>query len=385
MSRTTARGSPSMDRKEPGICVRTDVFKQALAEVTRLIPERPDLPVCNGVMLHCTRNTLIVTAGSQWDGISRHIARSGDDLPAVLVDARMLRNLVAKHRRGGGTVLTLDRSWVSVEQGRMRARLLTLPIEDYPAPQPPPRSGHRITADHLAAIANNVATAADISKGAYPPALADVKIEADDASLRVVATDGRRTAVLEAPVTPVGAPESFEVTVSAAVFRHIAAPTARHDDETVIAVEDQHLLFAAPSTTSHTLLTDNGRFPDCQTSLDEAPSMAVTIDRDALINELKIITSIAGPDDPVRLDAVGDRIHLEVSNDSARAESSIPSTGTTEPLTAEFHHSRLTSLLRKLPPGPITLANDPKQGPTQFTSPRQPGLRHLLLPALRSS
>ena len=385
MSTTTARSSPTIDQQEPRIYVGTEAFKQALTEVTRLIPQRPDLPVCNGVLLRCTRDTLIVTAGSQWEGISRHIARSGAGLPDVLVDARMLRNLVAKHQRRGETALTLDRSWVNVEQGRTHARLLALPIEDYPAPPPAPRSGHRITTDHLAAIANNVATAADTRKGAHPPVLADVKIEADDTSLRAVATDGRRTAVLEAPVTPVGAAEPFDVTVSAAVFRHIAAPTARHDDETMIAVDNQHLLFAAPSTTSHTLLTDNGGFPDCQTSLGEAPSIAVTIDRDALIKELKIITSIAGPDDTVRLDAVGDRIHLEISNDNARGESSIPSTGTTEPLTAELHHAKLTELLRKLSPGPITLAIDPKQGPTQFTSPHQPGLWHLLSPAASSS
>lgn len=382
MSVTTARGSPSIGRTEPGICVRTRVFKQALTEVTRLIPARPELPVCKGVLLRCTEDALIVTAGTQWDGMSRHIGRTGAGLPDVLVDARMLRNLIAKHQPRGETTLAVDGSRVDVEQGRTHARLLTLPIDDYPGPLQPPDSGYRITADHLAAIANNVATAADTSERAFPPALADVKLEADHTNLRAVASDDQRAVVLDAPVTPVGTPEPFNVTVSAAVLRHIAAPAARHDDEITVAIGKGHLLLAARSTFAHTLLTDNGGFPDSLTSAEETPPTAVTIDRDAMITELKIITCIADRDDPVRLDAAGDRMHLEVGDDTARGESSIPSTGA-GPLTAEFHHGKLTSTLQKLPPGPIMLAVDPRRGPAHITSPHQPGLRHLLLPTNR--
>lgn len=379
MSITTARGSSAIGRTEPGICVRTQAFKQALTEVTRLIPALPELPVCRGVLLCCTEDTLIVTAGTQWDGMSRRIGRTGVGLPDVLVDARMLRNLIAKHQPRGETTLTVDGSRVDVEQGRTRARLLTLPIEDYPGPVQAPDSGYRITSDHLAAIANNVATAADTRERAFPPALADIKLEADHTNLRAVATDGHRTVILDAPVTPVGTPEPFDVTVSATVLRNIAAPAARHNDETTLAIGNQHLLLAATSTFAHTLLTDNGAFPDGWTSAEKTPPTAVTVDRDAMLAELKIITCIAGRDDPVRLDAAGDRMHLEVGDDTARGESSIPSTGA-GPITAEFHHGKLTSALQKLPPGLITLAVDPGRGPAQITSPHQPGLRHLLLP-----
>lgn len=382
MSVTTARGSPGIGRTEPGIRVRTHVFKQALTEVTRLIPALPELPVCRGVLLRCTEDALIMTAGTQWDGMSRRIARTGAGLPDVLVDARMLRNLIAKHQPRGQTTLTVEGSRVNVDQGRTHARLLTLPIEDYPQPLLAPNSGYRITADHLAAIADNVATAADTSERAFPPAMADVKLEADHTNLRAVATDGHRTVILDAPVTPVGAPKPFDVTVSAAVLRRIAAPTARHDDETTIAIGDQHLLLVAPSTSSHTLLTDNGGFPDRWTFAEEISPTAVTVDRDAMVTELKIITCIAGRDDPVRLDAVGDRVHLEVGDETARGESSIPSTGA-GPLTAELDHGRLTSALQKLPSGPVTLTVDSRRGAAQLTSPHQPGLRHVLLPATR--
>jgi len=386
---------PDGNERTQDVRVPTRAFKQAVQNVRRLIPKRPELPVCSGALLRASDGQLTVTGGSPETGsLTLELECAGGDVPDVLTSARLLGDLVAKHDPGGQTTLRSSGSHLIVEQGEHHARLLTLPTEDYPRPPAPPACGHRIAADHLVRVSKDVAAAAATSENtAGRAALTCVKLEASAHRFRALASDGYRLTVLDTATTPVGEVDqgsTSSVLIPAVVFQRIAPPIARSAKHAILAMSGAGVQLATPDSSAHVPAAEIGGFPDLDQSMEANRTTRVHVERDALQRELKLLTVAARRDDLIHLRIDGARLHLEAGTEGThetRGESSIAiiEAPAVETHDIAFSHRLLTRLLTGHPHGPIELAFSNDLKPAEITCPSRPGVRNLLMPIRTSS
>lgn len=370
------------------ITLSTRELQHLLKEVTQAVPAgSPSLPIFTGLLLRTDSDTLLVTGGDEQRSLSRRIEHTGLPLAPVLVPARMLRDTVNLHAASGRSMLTVDQCHVTVSQGGRRTRLLQLPAQAYPPPPSPAAPGFTMTGGQLTRIASQVAPFARAPEGT-DQAHTDVHLVTDCGGLRSVATDRRRLAILDIPVTCANGRGNLDVMVPASALRLAAKTLTRSTGEIIVSLSGEHLVMTTPDGQLTAKISDHAPFPSFEPVLEHVSPLAVTVDRDRLLTELKPIALITKGRLPVHLNiehGEPGELGLQAGTEEARAIGSVPADGDHDPPRgAAFDTEYLREALRTFPAGAVSIGFGTELGPAMITSPVAPGLRHLLM-SIRTS
>jgi DNA polymerase-3 subunit beta len=224
---------------EPTTALQVDrkALLLALSRVERIAVQRSPKPILRGVRLHAQNGQLVLATADLDVSISTRIAAS-DDLPPCVVPCQELTRRI-KAGKAPDCTLQLDSQdgVLIVNGGRVEHTLCTLPVDEFsPVPGDAPGETICVRTDELNAALGTVlaAVARDPSRYAIDGAL----LEADDAGVRFVATDGRRMVVVEL--------EQFESGFRGCVIltRQMITLTrrladARHDDIIALHIDSQ--------------------------------------------------------------------------------------------------------------------------------------------------
>jgi len=171
-----------------------DTLVEALSTAGRAVSSRGGaLPVLSGLRLEVTGDQLHL-AGSDLDlTIQVVVAVAGNGNGVCVVPARLVADIVRALEPGAVTVET-DDDEMRIVSGRSQFAVRTLPADEFPR-LPAPIGGHEVTlaAADLAEALRQVVRAA--SSDDARPVLTGVLMAAEEAGLRLVATDSYRLAV----------------------------------------------------------------------------------------------------------------------------------------------------------------------------------------------
>lgn len=350
--------------------VTRDEFADSVAWVARSLPSRPPVPVLGGVLLTVTDTGLSVSGFdfevSAQVNVSAEVADEGQVLVSGKLLADITRALPAKP-----VDVQLDGTRVAIVCGSAKFSLPTMPVEDYPQLPDVPENTGSIPSDVFAEAITQVAIAA--GKDDTLPMLTGIRLEIDNSTVVLAATDRFRLAVRELTWTPEVADTTSAVLVPAKTLAE-AARTAGSDGTSAVGLAfgsggsigaDGLLGILGSGRRTTTRLLD-AEFPKFRQLLPPSHTSVANIEIAPLTEAIKRVALVAERGAQVRLEFGEDTVLLTAGGDDAgRAEEQVDVKFYGDPLTIAFNPGYLLDGLGSLHASTVDFG---------FTTPSRPAV-----------
>jgi DNA polymerase-3 subunit beta len=305
--------------------VERDPLAEAVAWTARALPARPTAPVLAGMRLQAADELTLSTFDYEVSAQST-IAVQADEPGTVLVSGRLLAEIV-RSLPARPVDLSTDGTRTTVKCGSATFTLMLLPTDEYPTLPAMPDVTGTIGADTFASAISQVAIAA--GRDDTLPALTGIRMELNDDTLTLVATDRYRLAVRELRWTPVTPGLNMAVLVPARVLGDTArALTSGAEVAVALATGeggagDGIIGFEGSGRRTTTRLL-SGEYPRYQTLLPNEFSAAAELPAAPFADAVKRVALVAERNTPVRLTFASSEVLLEAgTGDEAQASEAI--------------------------------------------------------------
>lgn len=369
--------------------VDRDVFADAVAWAARSLPSRPgSTPVLSGILIEAASDGLVLSTFDYETSAKATLSAEVTEEGKALVSGRLLSDIVRSLPAKPVDVAT-DGARVSLVCGSARFSMQTMPVEDYPSlPDMPTATGTVSSSEFAHAVAQAVTAA---GRDDMLPVLTGVRLEIDNSTISLLATDRFRLSHAELawhPATP-------GQTLAALVPAKVLADTAKsltNGSEVTIALStsgagDGIIGFEgadAGGTRRTTTRLLDGEFPKVRTLFPSEHLTTAQIDKAALIESVKRVSLVAERNTAVQLAFADGTLTLDAGSgdETAQASEAIETTFDGEELTTGFNPQFLLDGLGAIDQAVVELA---------FTQPAKPvvisgvadedtNFRYLLMP-----
>ena len=256
-----------------------EVLLKPLQQVVNVVERRQTLPVLANLLVSVENNKLSMTGTDlEVEMIARSEVEDGAN-GETTIPARKVFEIVRALPDGSKVTLTQTGDKVTVQAGRSRFSLATLPSRDFPAVEDLDLVERiRVSESALKEL---------IERTAFAMAQQDVRyylngllLDLRENSLRCVATDGHRLALCEAEL-PEGAQTRKQIIVPRKGVLELQRLLEGGDREVELEVGRNHLRMRRTDVTFTSKLID-GRFPDYEAVIPIGADKEVKVDREAL-------------------------------------------------------------------------------------------------------
>ncbi|NCT91465.1 DNA polymerase III subunit beta [Cellulomonas sp. APG4] len=348
--------------------VDRDVLAEAVTWTARSLPTRPPVPVLAGVRLEADSSGVVQLSSFDYEVSARsEIAADVSEPGVVLVSGRLLAE-ISRALPPKPVDVVLDGSKVTVTCGASRFTLLTMPVEDYPALPAMPDVVGSIAGDALTQAVAQVTVAA--SRDDTLPLLTGVRMEIDDDTITMLATDRYRLALRELTWTP-ASPGISQVALVRARTLSDAAKSLGGSDQVTVALATgagvDLIGFEAGGRHTTSLLVD-GDYPAVRRLFpDETPIHAV-VSTQQLTEAARRVSLVAERNTPIRLAFSEGQVVLDAGQgDDAQASEALESALTGEDITVAFNPQFLLDGLGALSTDFVRMSFTHPNKPVEFT------------------
>lgn len=259
--------------------LQREAFLKPLAQVVNVVERRQTLPVLANLLVQVRGGQLALTGTDlEVEMISRIAVDDAQD-GETTIPARKLFEIVRALPDGSRVTVSQMAEKVTVQAGRSRFTLSTLPANDFP-------SLDDVDATERVRVPESTLKEL-IERTAFAMAQQDVRyylngllFDLRETSLRCVATDGHRLALCEAPLDG-GAPTKRQIIVPRKGVLELQRLLEGGDRELELEMGRGHLRVKRDDVTFTSKLID-GRFPDYEAVIPIGADREVRIDREAL-------------------------------------------------------------------------------------------------------
>jgi DNA polymerase-3 subunit beta len=265
--------------------VNRDVFSEAVSFAVKLLPQRPTLPILNGILIEAGDDGLILSSFDYEVSSQTGIAAEVEEAGTALVNGRLLSEIASRLPNAPVRFSKVENR-IEVTCGSARFTLGSMPVEEYPTiPQVDADFG-LVPADEFATAVSQVAVAA--SRDDVTPVITGVQLEVSKTSLSLVATDRYRVAVREIDWDSGqgdGSSETITALVPARTLQEVGK-TFGHSGTINVAItnrDDRELIAFRADRKTVTSLLIKGNFPPVKRLFPE------TTDNYAIINTAELI------------------------------------------------------------------------------------------------
>ena len=204
---------------------------------------------------------------------------------------------------------------LKVEAGPVKYHLNVLPTEDYPStPDRDETILFDVDSGALLRAFEAIGHALPPENSSHMPYLAGIGLVKKTDTIQVAATDGRRLALHQVPVSPdaMGPETVFVPSSMATVIPKLLSPTS----EAAIAIGEKHLVLSTPRATLITQTID-GSVPDYEAVLPKTEGVTAVVARDQLNASLRRMAVVAEETlyPPLALHASGTVLKLEAGSE----------------------------------------------------------------------
>ena len=331
--------------------VARDVLADAVAWAARTVPNRPSVPILAGIRLKTGSDTLELSSFdyeiSTRTEIPAETVAPGD----LLVSGRLLAS-ITKSLPNQPVQCTLEGNKLSLVCGTAHFTLATMSVDEYPPMPQLPQVGGRVDAHELAQAIAQVSVAA--SSDATIPLLTSVRMEIEDDTITLLATDRYRLGMRELKWNPNKAGISTALLVKARTLGDVAkSMTSGGEVELAFdASPDAPLnsligFIAGARQTTSTLM--DGDYPPVRRLFPEETLVHAVVNRVELLEAVRRVSLVAEAKTSVRLGFDENQVVLEAGqDDNAQASEVIAAQLDGEPLRTAFNPRYLEAGLAAL-------------------------------------
>jgi len=259
--------------------LQREVFLKPLAQVVNVVERRQTLPVLANLLVQVKDGLMSLTGTDlEVEMVARQAVEDAQD-GETTIPARKLFEIVRALPDGSKITVTQTGDKVTIQAGRSRFTLASLPANDFP-------SVDEVEATERVKVPE-AALKELIERTAFAMAQQDVRyylngllFDLRDQTLRCVATDGHRLALCEAPLEP-GANAKRQIIVPRKGVTELQRLLEGGDRELELEVGRNHIRVKRDDVTFTSKLID-GRFPDYEAVIPIGADREVRIDREVL-------------------------------------------------------------------------------------------------------
>jgi DNA polymerase-3 subunit beta len=310
------------------IRLERDVLAEAVQWAARSLPLRPSVPILAGLLIHADAEGVTFSSFDYETSAQIHVTAAVADEGQALVSGRLLAD-ISRSLPPKPVDITSDDTKMELICGSARFTLQTLPVADYPSlPAMPEATGTVPSAAFAQAVAQVVVAA---GRDELLPVFTGVRVEIDDDTISLLATDRYRMALKELTWNP-SRPQS---SATALVPARVLSETSRSmtaGEEIMLSLSDGGAgdgiigfdgRGPAGQRQTTTRLLD-GEFPKVRHIMDTAALMNVRVGTAEVIAAAKRVALVAERNTSLRM-LMGDGfVTLEAATgDQAQASESI--------------------------------------------------------------
>ncbi|HEX7211704.1 MAG TPA: DNA polymerase III subunit beta, partial [Propionibacteriaceae bacterium] len=310
------------------IRLERDFLAEAVQWAARSLPLRPSVPILAGLLVHADAEGVTFSSFDYETSAQIHVTAAVADEGQVLVSGRLLAD-ISRSLPPKPVDITSDDTKMELICGSARFTLQTLPVADYPSlPAMPEATGTVPSAAFAQAVAQVVVAA---GRDELLPVFTGVRVEIDDDTISLLATDRYRMALKELTWNP-SRPQS---SATALVPARVLSETSRSmtaGEEIMLSLSDGGVgdgiigfdgRGPAGQRQTTTRLLD-GEFPKVRHIMDTAALMNVRVGTAEVIAAAKRVALVAERNTSLRM-LMGDGfVTLEAATgDQAQASESI--------------------------------------------------------------
>lgn len=363
-----------------------EVLADAISFVVRMLSPKPQLPQLSGVMITAKDNEVVLSVFDYEVSAKVAIAAAVDSPGKVLVQARLLAEIVSK--LPADTVsFNLTESRLGVASGSSKFTLSAMSTTDYPESPDSPTSGNKVSAADFAHSVAQVAVAA--SREEVTPVLTAVMISATSKELTLVATDRFRVAVKSLPWQ--GSATEAEVLIPAKVLQEVAKTFANQGDlEISIAQNDRGLVGFSAGSKSVSTATIKGKYPAVLQLFPAATEHFAVLKTHDISDATKRVALVVDREKPLRYRFSETELTLEsIGSDVAEASEQVQCSLNGEETTVSLRPGFLSDALSGIDGDNVKISftqnpsNPNKPGPVLITpATGESNYKYLLQPNL---
>jgi len=366
-----------------------EVLSDAVSFLVRLLSPRPQLPQLSGVMIEAVGNEVQLSIFDYEVAARVKIAAAIDVPGKVLVQARLLAEILSK-LPAASVAVHLDDSRLQVNSGSSKFSLSSMSTADYPdTPEFPVATG-KVSASEFVNGVSKVAVAA--SREEITPVLTAVMITASAKELTMVSTDRFRVAVKVLPWN--GKSVVREVLIPARVLSEISK-TFSHDSELELGFGEgeKDMIGFSSGNKSVSTATIKGKYPAVLQLFPEETASFAILSRQDLLDATRRVALVVDREKPLRYKFTENELSLEsIGSDVADASEQVSCSMKGEETLVSLRPQFLTDALTGLDvenvkigftvnpnnpnkPGPVLISPvNPKDGDKDFKYLLQPNL-----------
>lgn len=260
--------------------IQREVLLKPLQQVVNVVERRQTLPVLGNLLVVVAGDGLSLTGSdSEVEMVARAALGSGSDDGETTVPARKLFDIVRALPDGSLMKFSLSGERMSIQAGRSRFTLSTLPARDFPSTE---------NLEIIETISLSEGSLRElIERTAFAMAQQDVRFylngllfDLREDLLRCVATDGHRLALCEAPLGK-GVNARRQIILPRKGVLELQRLLEGGDRDIALEVGRSHLRVRREDVTFTSKLID-GRFPDYEAVIPIGADKEARIDREAL-------------------------------------------------------------------------------------------------------
>jgi DNA polymerase-3 subunit beta len=181
------------------IRLERDVLAEAVAWAARSLPTRPSVPILAGLLVKASGNQVVMSSFDYETSAQITVPAQVSDEGVALVSGRLLAD-IARSLPNKTVEISSDETRMELVCGTARFTLQTLPVADYPALPEMPEATGVIPSEEFARAVSQVVAAA--GRDELLPVFTGVRLEIENATLSLLATDRYRMALKELDWNP---------------------------------------------------------------------------------------------------------------------------------------------------------------------------------------
>jgi DNA polymerase III subunit beta len=347
------------------LSISRDNFQAALQVVGRAVSTRAAVASLGGIKLTAAPNELTLSATDTELGLTMTVSElTVEEEGTLLLPGRLLGDVV-RNLPDGEVSLALrpEQGDLELTAGSARFHLRTLSAEDFPRLPELEGDAAKLPAGPLAETIDRVARAA--SRDEVRPILTGVLVQAEGATLTMVATDSYRLSVKHTELER-ELPEPVQANVPARALRELARIIAQEGpDEVSISLTRNQAVFQAGSVVLFSRLIE-GQFPSWRQLIPESFEHEVRLPRDELVEVARRVSQLAQRNAPLRFAfAEGELTVAAETPEVGDASEALPAPYSGEPLEIAFNPQFLIEGLESVEGDELAI---------KLSSPLRPGL-----------
>lgn len=324
-------------------------------------------------------DTLTITGTDLELTIRLTIQVGGERDGAAVVPARLVGDIV-KALPAGAVEVDLnnadDGAEMSISAGRSQFSVRPLSLDDYPAQTEPSGDAVTLPAAEMGDALRQVVRAASTDDARA--VLTGVLLAAEDAGMRMEATDSYRLAIRNLPGASVLG-SGQKVLIPARALNELQRMIGDVEELTV-RLGERDATFEAGTMQLRTRLIE-GEYPNTKNLLPSSYPNLLTVSKPAMIEAIRRVKILAQDSTPIRMTLGGDTVQLTaITQDVGNAVEEIDATYEGAEMTVAFNPDYLLAGIDAIDSDDVTLATMDPMKPAVLRGAGQDDYLYLLMP-----